>query len=72
MNLFLLYSEGKKLPESRYLFAMSCVRMNLLREAEDTLCPVNEPNIEVCTMLQNNVYVVKVHRYRLVLFLCRG
>ncbi|RLN13500.1 hypothetical protein C2845_PM09G18770 [Panicum miliaceum] len=39
--------EGKKLPESRYLFAMSCFRMNLLREAEDTLCPVNEPNIEV-------------------------
>ncbi|CAL5041894.1 unnamed protein product [Urochloa decumbens] len=26
---------------------MSCFRMNLLREAEDTLCPVNEPNIEV-------------------------
>ncbi|KAG2612934.1 hypothetical protein PVAP13_4KG324000 [Panicum virgatum] len=39
--------KGKKLPESRYLFAMSCFRMNLLREAEDTLCPVNEPNIEV-------------------------
>nr|CAB3468448.1 unnamed protein product [Digitaria exilis] len=38
--------KGKKLPESRYLFAMSCFRMNLLREAEDTLCPVNEPNIE--------------------------
>ncbi|KAG2607300.1 hypothetical protein PVAP13_4NG237300 [Panicum virgatum] len=39
--------KGKKLPESRYLFAMSCFRMNLLHEAEDTLCPVNEPNIEV-------------------------
>ncbi|XP_039838569.1 cell division cycle protein 27 homolog B-like isoform X2 [Panicum virgatum] len=39
--------KGKKLPESRYLFAMSCFQMNLLREAEDTLCPVNEPNIEV-------------------------
>ncbi|CAN6163437.1 unnamed protein product [Urochloa humidicola] len=39
--------KGKKLPESQYLFAMSCFRMNLLREAEDTLCPVNEPNIEV-------------------------
>jgi anaphase-promoting complex subunit 3 len=51
--LFLLYYEGKKLPESRYLFAMSCFRMNLLREAEDTLCPVNETNetnIEVCSM----------------------
>ncbi|XP_062229283.1 cell division cycle protein 27 homolog B-like isoform X2 [Phragmites australis] len=39
--------KGKKLPESRYLFALSCFRMNLLREAEETLCPVNEPNVEV-------------------------
>ncbi|EMS45084.1 Cell division cycle protein 27-like protein B [Triticum urartu] len=39
--------KGKKLPESRYLFAISCFRMNLLREAEETLCPVNEPNVEV-------------------------
>ncbi|KAK3130845.1 hypothetical protein QOZ80_6BG0498730 [Eleusine coracana subsp. coracana] len=39
--------KGKKLPESRYLFALSCFRMNLLREAEETLCPVNEPNAEV-------------------------
>ncbi|KAJ1259952.1 hypothetical protein BS78_10G194700 [Paspalum vaginatum] len=39
--------KGKKLPESRYLFATSCFRMNLLREAEETLCPVNEPNAEV-------------------------
>ncbi|KAG0540547.1 hypothetical protein BDA96_03G418900 [Sorghum bicolor] len=39
--------KGKKMPESRYLFATSCFRMNLLREAEETLCPVNEPNMEV-------------------------
>ncbi|XP_035821527.1 cell division cycle protein 27 homolog B isoform X10 [Zea mays] len=39
--------KGKKLPESRYLFATSCFRMNLLREAEEILCPVNEPNMEV-------------------------
>ncbi|KAL6603817.1 hypothetical protein ACP70R_044178 [Stipagrostis hirtigluma subsp. patula] len=39
--------KGKKLPESRYLFAMSCFRMNLLREAEETLCPVNEPSMEI-------------------------
>ena len=57
--LFLLYYEGKKLPESRYLFAMSCFRMNLLHEAEDTLCPVNEPNIEVCSVfVKRFVYVV--------------
>jgi anaphase-promoting complex subunit 3 len=45
--LFLMLYEGKKLPESRYLFATSCFRMNLLREAEEILCPVNEPNMEV-------------------------
>ncbi|WVZ79371.1 hypothetical protein U9M48_026953 [Paspalum notatum var. saurae] len=39
--------KGKKLPVSRYLFATSCFRMNLLREAEETLCPVNEPNVEI-------------------------
>ncbi|GJN38849.1 hypothetical protein PR202_gb27927 [Eleusine coracana subsp. coracana] len=39
--------KGKKLPESRYLFALSCFQMNLLREAEETLCPVNERNAEV-------------------------
>jgi hypothetical protein len=59
--------EGKKLPESRYLFALSCFRMNLLREAEETLCPVNEPNMEVyikfttslkCFILSKNTYGV--------------
>ncbi|KAL6873476.1 hypothetical protein ACP4OV_013558 [Aristida adscensionis] len=39
--------KGKKLPESRYLFAVSCFRMNLLREAEETLCPINEPSLEI-------------------------
>ncbi|KAG8094841.1 hypothetical protein GUJ93_ZPchr0012g20781 [Zizania palustris] len=40
--------KGKKLPESRYLLATSCFRMNLLQEAEEALCPVNEPNMEFC------------------------
>lgn len=34
--------------QSRYLFAMSCFQMHLLREAETALCPpANEPNAEV-------------------------
>ncbi|XP_064948977.1 cell division cycle protein 27 homolog B-like isoform X2 [Musa acuminata AAA Group] len=39
--------KGTKMPQSRYLFAVSCFRMNLLHEAEAALCPVNEPNAEV-------------------------
>ncbi|CAD5191219.1 unnamed protein product [Musa acuminata subsp. malaccensis] len=39
--------KGTKMPQSRYLFAVSCFRMNLLHEAEAALCPINEPNAEV-------------------------
>lgn len=33
--------------QSRYLFAIACFEMNLLREAETALCPINERNAEV-------------------------
>lgn len=37
-----------QMAQSRYLFAMSCFQMHLLREAETALCPpANEPNAEV-------------------------
>ncbi|XP_020584818.1 cell division cycle protein 27 homolog B [Phalaenopsis equestris] len=39
--------KGKQMAVSRYLFALSCFQMNLLREAEASLCPANEPNSEV-------------------------
>ncbi|KAG0461717.1 hypothetical protein HPP92_022014 [Vanilla planifolia] len=39
--------KGKQMPLSRYLLAVSCFQMNLLREAEAALCPANEPNAEV-------------------------
>ncbi|URD76421.1 Tetratricopeptide repeat [Musa troglodytarum] len=39
--------KGTKMPQSRYLFAISCFRMSLLHEAEAALCLVNEPNAEV-------------------------
>lgn len=38
--------------QSRYLFALSCYQMDLLNEAESSLCPVNEPGAEVlCHLL---------------------
>lgn len=55
--------KGKKLPESRYLFAISCFRMNLLREAEETLCPVNEPNIEVPSGATGHYLLGLIYRY---------
>lgn len=39
--------EGKQMALSRYLFALSCFQMNLLREAEAALCPANEAHSEV-------------------------
>ncbi|XP_076935417.1 cell division cycle protein 27 homolog B-like [Bidens hawaiensis] len=39
--------KGTQMPQSRYLFALSCFQMDLLNEAEVALCPSNEPNAEV-------------------------
>uniref|UniRef100_A0A1D1ZFP6 Cell division cycle protein 27 B n=1 Tax=Anthurium amnicola TaxID=1678845 RepID=A0A1D1ZFP6_9ARAE len=39
--------KGRKMAQSRYLFAIACFEMNLLREAEASLCPSNEQNAEV-------------------------
>jgi len=41
-----IIDEGTRMPQSRYLFALSCFRMNLLREGEIALCPA-EPSSEV-------------------------
>ncbi|KAL5199684.1 hypothetical protein ABZP36_020887 [Zizania latifolia] len=55
--------KGKKLPESRYLFATSCFRMNLLQEAEEALCPVNEPNMEVPSGATGHYLLGLIYRY---------
>ncbi|GJT10066.1 FAR1-related sequence 5-like protein, partial [Tanacetum coccineum] len=39
--------KGTQKPQSRYLFAISCFQMDLLKEAEMALCPSNEPSAEV-------------------------
>ncbi|XP_066378264.1 cell division cycle protein 27 homolog B-like isoform X2 [Miscanthus floridulus] len=55
--------KGRKLPESRYLFATSCFRMNLLLEAEETLCPVNEPNMEVPSGATGHYLLGVIYRF---------
>jgi hypothetical protein len=42
-----LFYEGMQMAQSRYLFALSCFQMDLLKEAEAALCPANEPGAEV-------------------------
>ncbi|CAK7337471.1 unnamed protein product [Dovyalis caffra] len=36
--------------QSRYLFAISCFQMDLLNEAEEALCPTNEPSAEALSI----------------------
>ena len=43
----LLLSEGAQMAQSRYLFALSCFRLDFLNEAEAALSPPNEPSAEV-------------------------
>ena len=43
--------EGAQMAQSRYLFAISCFQMDLLSEAEAALCPVNEPSVEVQSVI---------------------
>lgn len=49
--LSLLLHEGTQMAQSRYLFALSCFKMDLLNEAEAALCPANEPSSEVLDWL---------------------
>lgn len=46
-NFSSLLLEGTQMPQSRYLFAVSCFHIDLLSEAEAALCPANEPGAEV-------------------------
>ncbi|CAA3004497.1 cell division cycle 27 homolog B isoform X1, partial [Olea europaea subsp. europaea] len=38
--------KGTRMAECRYLFALSCFQMDLLKEAEAALCPPNESSAE--------------------------
>ncbi|KAK8940497.1 hypothetical protein KSP39_PZI010583 [Platanthera zijinensis] len=55
--------KGKQMALSRYLFALSCFQMNLLREAETALCPANEPNSEIPNGASGHHLLGLVYRY---------
>ncbi|XP_062090877.1 cell division cycle protein 27 homolog B [Humulus lupulus] len=55
--------KGTQLAQSRYLFAMSCFRMDLLNEAETALCPPNEPSAEVPNGAAGHYLLGLIYRY---------
>lgn len=55
--------KGTQSPQSRYLFALVCFDMGLLREAEAALCPLNEPSTEVPNGAAGHYLLGKIYRY---------
>ncbi|CAL5186105.1 unnamed protein product [Lathyrus oleraceus] len=55
--------KGTKMPQSRYLFAMSCFHLDLLSEAEAALCPANESGAEVPNGAPGHYLLGQVYRY---------
>ncbi|XP_076885371.1 cell division cycle protein 27 homolog B-like isoform X1 [Bidens hawaiensis] len=55
--------KGMQLPQSRYLFAISCYQMDLLNEAEIALCPSNEPMAEVPNGAAGHYLLGLIYRY---------
>ncbi|XXG87356.1 hypothetical protein AAC387_Pa11g2066 [Persea americana] len=55
--------KGMQMAQSRYLFAMSCFQMHLLREAETALCPAHEPNAEVPNGAAGHYLLGLIYRY---------
>ncbi|XP_061362082.1 cell division cycle protein 27 homolog B-like [Gastrolobium bilobum] len=55
--------KGTHMAQSRYLFAISCFRMDLLSEAEAALCPANEPSAEVPNGAAGHYLLGLIYRY---------
>ncbi|XP_030528725.1 cell division cycle protein 27 homolog B-like isoform X2 [Rhodamnia argentea] len=55
--------KGTQMPQSRYLFAISCFRMDLLKEAEAALCNANEPGAEVPNGAAGHYLLGLIYRY---------
>ncbi|KAI3800749.1 hypothetical protein L1987_28843 [Smallanthus sonchifolius] len=55
--------KGTQMPQSRYLFAISCYQMDLLNEAEMALCPSNEPSTEVPNGAAGHYLLGLIYRY---------
>lgn len=55
--------KGSQLPQSRYLFALSCFQMDLLNEAEMAMCPANESMVEVPNGAAGHYLLGLIYRY---------
>ncbi|KAK6941605.1 hypothetical protein RJ641_026982 [Dillenia turbinata] len=55
--------KGKQMPQSCYLFAISCFQMDLLIEAEAALCPAHEPSAEVPSGAAGHYLLGLIYRY---------
>ncbi|KAM7505835.1 hypothetical protein LguiB_004739 [Lonicera macranthoides] len=55
--------KGTQMAQSRFLFAISCFKMDLLKEAEAALCPPNEPNAEVPNGAFGHYLLGLIYRY---------
>ncbi|CAI0425557.1 unnamed protein product [Linum tenue] len=55
--------KGTQMAQSRYLFAISCFQMDLLKEAEAALCPANDPGAEVPNGAAGHYLLGLIYRY---------
>ncbi|XP_062149461.1 cell division cycle protein 27 homolog B-like [Alnus glutinosa] len=55
--------KGMQMAQSRYLFALSCSQMDLLKEAEAALCPANEPGAEIPNGAAGHYLLGLIYRY---------
>ncbi|KAJ4888898.1 Cell division cycle protein 27-like protein B [Raphanus sativus] len=55
--------KGTQMAQSRYLFALSCYQMDLLNEAESSLCPVNEPGAEIPNGAAGHYLLGLIYKY---------
>ncbi|XP_059432667.1 cell division cycle protein 27 homolog B [Corylus avellana] len=55
--------KGMQMAQSRYLFALSCFQMDLLKEAEAALCPANEPGAEIPNGAAGHYLLGIIYRY---------
>lgn len=55
--------KGTQMAQSRYLFALSCFRMDLLAEAEEALSPTHDSNLEVPNGAAGHYLLGLIYRY---------
>ncbi|XVF88611.1 hypothetical protein PTKIN_Ptkin19aG0064900 [Pterospermum kingtungense] len=55
--------KGTQTAQSRYLFAISCFQMDLLKDAETALCPANEPGGEIPNGAAGHYLLGLIYRY---------